>query len=254
MDEWMYSGSGTTEQWSTNWSNATLKVTRMADGSVFGDLVGPDGYNLGTPVEGSSPEEVGQALMAAYRDRFGTSAKLIVPERLFFDEAERARYYLRPRHAHDSGDGERIFHCPFCGSGNVTGRSDGSISCGFCFSSFTVQVQPTHPFMPQTVDGQPYMMPGMPGNERRQQEGDVPAQPPEAPHTAPPGAPGSLDAAFEQLLHAPPQVAAARFYVTADQTVLPEGAYLRHLALVYADDRKAVLPAVREAAVARDRC
>jgi hypothetical protein len=65
--------------------------------------------------------------------------------------------------AHDSGDGQTVYHCPFCGGGNVIGRSDGTIECGFCNTHFTVQVQPEFAGMPQTIDGQPYDIPGMPG-------------------------------------------------------------------------------------------
>lgn len=67
--------------------------------------------------------------------------------------------------AHDSGDGATIFHCPFCGSGQVIGGSDGTVECEFCHTRFTVQVQPNMPSMPQTVDGQPFPIPGMPGSE-----------------------------------------------------------------------------------------
>ena len=66
--------------------------------------------------------------------------------------------------AHDSGDNAIINHCPFCGSGAVIGGSDGTVTCDFCHSPFTVQVQPAHPFMPQTIDGQPAQVPGMPGD------------------------------------------------------------------------------------------
>lgn len=65
--------------------------------------------------------------------------------------------------AHDSGDGETIYHCPFCGSGQVIGGSDGTSTCDFCGTVFTVQVQPEFSAMPQTVDGTSYPMPGMPG-------------------------------------------------------------------------------------------
>jgi hypothetical protein len=65
--------------------------------------------------------------------------------------------------AHDSGDGETIFHCPFCGSGAVSGGQDGTVTCDFCHTAFTVQVQPRHTNMPQTINGQPYNVPGMPG-------------------------------------------------------------------------------------------
>lgn len=67
--------------------------------------------------------------------------------------------------AHDSGDNAIVNHCPFCGSGAVVGRSDGTITCEFCHTSCTVQVQPAHPFTPQTIDGQPITPPGLPGGE-----------------------------------------------------------------------------------------
>lgn len=69
---------------------------------------------------------------------------------------------MSQRVAHDSGDNALLHHCPFCGSGAVTGRSDGSAECDYCHSVFTVQVQPMHPNMPQTVDGKPQPAPGMP--------------------------------------------------------------------------------------------
>lgn len=65
--------------------------------------------------------------------------------------------------AHDSGDGQTIYHCPFCGSGQVLARSDKTIECEFCHTSFTVQVQPEYSAFPQTMDGQPIQVPGMPG-------------------------------------------------------------------------------------------
>lgn len=63
--------------------------------------------------------------------------------------------------AHDSGDPEVVFHCPFCGSGQVIARSDGTIECGFCKAAFTVQVQPRYPAFPQTINGVPMQVPGM---------------------------------------------------------------------------------------------
>jgi hypothetical protein len=41
------------------------------------------------------------------------------------------------RIAHDSGDSSTIFHCCFCGSGQVIARSDGGVECEFCFSGDT---------------------------------------------------------------------------------------------------------------------
>jgi hypothetical protein len=67
------------------------------------------------------------------------------------------------RLAHDSGDGQTVLHCPFCGGGQVIGRSDGTIECEFDGTAFTVQVQPLYSGFPQTVNGMPFPIPGMPG-------------------------------------------------------------------------------------------
>lgn len=67
------------------------------------------------------------------------------------------------RVAHDSGDGATVMHCPFCGGGQVIGRSDGTIECEFDGTAFTVQVQPMYSGFPQTVNGMPFPIPGMPG-------------------------------------------------------------------------------------------
>lgn len=67
------------------------------------------------------------------------------------------------RLAHDSGDGATVRHCPMCGGGQVIGRSDGTIECEFCGTAFTVQIQPLYSGFPQTVNGQPFPIPGMPG-------------------------------------------------------------------------------------------
>lgn len=104
------------------------------------------------------------------------------------------------RLAHDSGDGETIYHCPFCGGGQVTGGSDGSVECGFCHTLFTVQVQPEHAAMPQTINGVPQQMPGMPG-----EVGGAP-NPVGAP---PPGGDTGTDAFVPPDAFAPPETPAA---------------------------------------------
>lgn len=73
--------------------------------------------------------------------------------------------------AHDSGDNAILNHCPFCGSGAITGGSDGSVECDYCHTVFTVQVQPKHPNMPQTIDGQPMPPPGMPAGQQTEMSG-----------------------------------------------------------------------------------
>jgi len=51
--------------------------------------------------------------------------------------------------AHDPGDPQITSHCPFCGSGQIVGRSDGTIGCDFCGMNYIVRVQPAFPGMPQ---------------------------------------------------------------------------------------------------------
>lgn len=72
--------------------------------------------------------------------------------------------------AHDGGDGTILMHCPFCGSGALVARSDGTTECQSCMTMFTVQVQPQYPMSPQTMGGSPVTPPGMPGNLNDQQE------------------------------------------------------------------------------------
>jgi len=57
------------------------------------------------------------------------------------------------REAHDPGDPLVTSHCPFCGSGQVVGRSDGTIGCDFCGQNYIVRVQPAFPGMPQMPMG-----------------------------------------------------------------------------------------------------
>jgi hypothetical protein len=94
---------------------------------------------------------------------------------------------LRVVVAHQSGDGVTIFHCPFCGSGQVIGRSDGNTECSFCKQSFLVRVQPMFSAFPQSVDGMPMQIPGMPAPT----PGMVPGADPNDPNAMPPGAEGA---------------------------------------------------------------
>jgi hypothetical protein len=55
--------------------------------------------------------------------------------------------------AHDPGDMQITSHCPFCGSGQVIGRSDGNIECEFCGMAYLVRVQPAFTGMPQQPAG-----------------------------------------------------------------------------------------------------
>jgi uncharacterized Zn finger protein (UPF0148 family) len=161
------------------------------------------------------------------------------------------------RIAHDSGDGETLFHCPFCGSGQIVARSDGAVDCDFCNTAFTVQVQPQMPAFPQTINGVPIDVPGMPkGGE----DADVP--PDEAAAAGyPPGAGGSdpngmedpsadpstdTDAGDDEESgpQPPPFATNARLRTTAGREV-PFHSFVASLALEFTHDRYATLQRAR---------
>ena len=146
----------------------------------------------------------------------------------------------RRKVAHDSGDGKTIYHCPFCGGGQVIARSDGTTMCGFCNTAFTIQVQPEHSSMPQTVDGQPVNDPSMPGDGTH--DDDVVEDPAEPP------ADDFAPAAEEEPKQPNPFAAGLR---TQAGKTLPKTEYLAHIALAVADDREAVLQTIRSRRAAR---
>jgi ribosomal protein L37AE/L43A len=88
--------------------------------------------------------------------------------------------------AHQSGDNVTIYHCPFCGSGQVVAGSDGTVECDFCDTTFIVQVQPQQSSMPQTINGVPQQLPGMP----------PPGADPGATEAEPKGEPAKEDKSF----------------------------------------------------------
>ncbi len=149
---------------------------------------------------------------------------------------------------------EPLHHCPRCGSGSITGGSDGSITCGFCEFVFKVFAQPVHPSMPQTVNGQPYDIPG----SARISDDPVPAAGAPAPIGGSPlpdtGATGGTG--LEQFrvdgggVAAPPsgggleRFRTARF-ITHAGVAIPFDSFVAHLAIRHADDPPSVIEQVR---------
>lgn len=156
--------------------------------------------------------------------------------------------------AHDSGDGETIYHCPFCGSGQVVARSDGTTECEFCSNCFIVQIQPQQHSMPQTINGVPYQIPGMPERATGQPpgggtEGDATQQQPGAggddqdenksfggddlSDKVQTGEVGSLQDLNKGA------------FLTREGVALPLDSFVAKLALEHSDDRDATLEEVR---------
>jgi len=168
-----------------------------------------------------------------------------------------------PRIAHDMGDGETPLHCPMCGSGQTTARSDGGIDCGFCGKTYTVRVQPRFPATPQTINGMPVDMPGMPGvpitpvdlSPDPLDAGVVPAPTATASEPGAGFSPAGIGGAdgFSQagsggfFPAGSDHAAVTSSYRTATGALLTEESYLAHLAITYAADKDAAVDAVRAA-------
>lgn len=165
------------------------------------------------------------------------------------------------RVAHDSGDGETIFHCPFCGSGQVIARNDGTTECEFCSTAFTVQVQPQMPAFPQTIDGVPVDVPGMPngGQSANVPPGATPGADPLDPDSADPDADGNpfggdksgadSDDSDDNSDGGDNKPAflkgSARLFRTAAGKQLTYEQFMRHLALAHAQNPEYVLTQIR---------
>jgi hypothetical protein len=171
------------------------------------------------------------------------------------------------KEGHDSGDGMTIFHCPFCGSGQVIARSDRTIECSFCHIAFTVQVQPVFAQFPQTIDGQPVQVPGMPGqiggDPMMGADPNAPMDPSQIgpdgepldpsldPQEDADGIPGGPESAGDDEEDEGPESPdgppwAKKSYRTAAGHELSPDEYARHIAIKFAEDPREAARAVRE--------
>jgi hypothetical protein len=91
------------------------------------------------------------------------------------DEHQWAR---RPQHeAHGFAQTDTVKHCPFCGSGDVWGGSDGTITCEFDGATFQVSVEPEYPSAPGSMNGVPLNIDGEPDAFGQADAGDAMAVP-----------------------------------------------------------------------------
>jgi hypothetical protein len=152
-----------------------------------------------------------------------------------------------------------VQNCPFCGSGQVIARSDGTCECEFCSTAFTVQVQPKLPAFPRTIDGQPIDVPGMPngGQDANVPPGGVPGDPavsgddaaPVDPNADPDAAPddnsGDSDDSDSSSGGKPPWLKSSLLLRTEAGYRLNEDQYIRRLALRHSHNQRAVLERIR---------
>ncbi len=153
------------------------------------------------------------------------------------------------KQAHDATENQDVRHCPFDGSGKIIGRADGSIECEFGGHYFTVQVQPQYPNFPQTMNGMPISIPGMPGQVETP-SGVGPAGQ-DLGQGSQEGVPSDLDEGDDQTEDTedtqaePPPFAKASFK-TMTGARLGADDYVRHLAIHLATDRGAMIERIRD--------
>lgn len=180
---------------------------------------------------------------------------------------------------HGFAQTDTVKHCPFCGSGDVWGGSDGTVSCEFCSAVFQVSVEPAYPSAPGSIDGNPLnmegdpdamgqadggdgwagaegvaagqqgMQPGMPGEEvpPGEEDDDGGGGPPwaqggedeEPPPDEEPQG-GGGSPPF------PPKKKSSLSYLTYQGDPLPEELYLKHLAIRHAEDKGHLLAEMRQ--------
>lgn len=157
-------------------------------------------------------------------------------------------------------DNIHTFQCPFCGGGKIIGRADGSVECEFCHNFFTVQIQPQYPNFPQTINGVPQQIPGMPGQVETpgaapgmDAGGFPPGDEGEDAGGGPPWAQEAAEGATEETSEGeedtgdegPPPFAKKSSFRTVTGALLEEDDYVRHLAIRLAPDRDAMIASIR---------
>lgn len=146
-------------------------------------------------------------------------------------------------HAHDmSQDPLVLRHCPFCGSGQVVARNDGSMVCEFCQTVCTVRIEPYYPSWPQTVNGVPQEVPLYPNTEDNPQ--NAVQSDPEA-SSGPSQGEDLIDPEDLSEDESEPSGGneddnpfSKRSFLTHEGDELPEDIYVRHLAIRFAQDHE----------------
>jgi hypothetical protein len=122
--------------------------------------------------------------------------------------------------------------CPFCGSGNLVGQSDGSIKCGHEDISFLVEILPRHPFQPLVdPDGNPFELNTADDEEPPPEIGVARAAPQPGGEPVDGGFPPAAgDDGEEDDDDLPEFLKGSSLYIAEDGTAMSEDAYVEHLA------------------------
>jgi hypothetical protein len=180
---------------------------------------------------------------------------------------------MNTKQAHGFAQTDTVKHCPFCGSGDVWGGSDGTITCEFDGATFQVSVEPQYPSAPGNIAGQPLDIDGQPdafgqadaedamavpegmspssgeelgmGEEDGQGEGPVQD---EGEGGGPPWANGGDEEdedEDEDEENLPPGLPPRRSFRTFAGDHLSEDLYLKHLAIRHAEEPQRFLASLR---------
>lgn len=182
----------------------------------------------------------------------------------------------RKRLSHGFAQTDTVKHCPFCGSGDVWGGSDGTITCEFDGATFQVSVEPQYPSAPGNIAGQPLDIDGEPDDAGQAGAGDAMAVPEGvAPSSGEPldaGADGEPVDEDDQVDEegggggppwaqgqgqdedededdeegGPPNFPPKQSYLTFAGDHLAEEDYLKHLAIRHAEEPRQFLASLRE--------
>ena len=178
--------------------------------------------------------------------------------------------------AHGFAQTDTVKHCPFCGSGDVWGGSDGTITCEFDGATFQVSVEPQYPSAPGNIAGQPLDIDGQPNPMGQADAGDAMAVPEgmspssgealgmegedgqdegpaqdEGSGGGPPWASGDEDEdedEDEEDEGMPPPLPPRRSFRTFAGDTLTEDLYLKHLAIRHAEEPMRFLASLRAGA------
>lgn len=142
------------------------------------------------------------------------------------------------RLGHQMADPTVVAHCPFCGSGDVIARSDGSVECVFCSRYFSISEQPQYASLPGAQG--PLIDEGFDGEEPVDMVQEVLN---EAPSFVAPQ-PNAPQKSVPQEGMDENAIAKGSVLRTSTGALLDEESYALHLALKYGE-REAVLASRR---------
>lgn len=220
------------------------------------EAICPDTGGHHSLVSSADKEKIGQGYGPGPADKTGRPTTL---------SGQHEEDYKKESHGFAQTD--TVKHCPFCGSGDVWGGSDGTITCEFDGATFQVSVEPQYPSAPGSIDGQPLNIDGEPDPFGQASAGDAMAGaegvaggpddqlgldeeggPEDEQEGGPPwanGGDGDEEEDEDEDEGAPPPFPPKKSYRTHAGDLLSEDLYVKHLAIRHAEAPRQFLASLR---------